>query len=121
MTMTAVPVTVAYRSAVALSAATGNAISPAIWMAVGGGSSPYSPDTDVALDAEIVRVAAVAEAHGPVMRVRATVTGALLPEGVSITEFGVLTESGVLIGRRVIKPVELEEFGELDLEIEFEY
>ena len=121
MTMTAVPTTIAYRSAVARSAATGEAISPAAWMAVGDGTAPYSPDADAGLAAEITRVPAQATADGPVMRVRATITGALLPAGRRVTEFGVITAAGVLIGRRVIKPVELEAFGELDLEIEFEY
>ena len=50
---TATPVALAYRHEVALSAATGAAISPAAFMAFGSSDKPYSPDEDTALAARL--------------------------------------------------------------------
>lgn len=117
---TATPVALAYRHQVALSAATGAAISPAAFMAFGSGAAPYSPDEDTALAAEFVRVPVAVEVVGPELKVTGVLTGAQAGANV-LREVAVFTAAGVLMGRRVMKPKEFEDSTELEIEIVFEY
>lgn len=117
---TATPVALAYRHQVALSAATGNAISPATFMAFGSSDKPYSPDEDTALTAEFVRVPVTAKAVGAELIVTGVLTGIQAGSNV-LREVAVFTAAGVLMGRRVMKPKEFEESTELEIEIVFEY
>lgn len=117
---TATPTTLAYRHQVALSAATGTAISKATWMAFGSGDKAYSPDEDVALVAEFARVPVTNTVDGAVLTVRGSMSGVLAANNV-LREFGVFTEAGVLMGRRVVKPKEFEDTSEIELDLDFEY
>ena len=117
---TATPTTLAYRHQVAVSAATGAAISKAAWMAFGSGSKAYSPDEDVALVAEFARVPVTCNVVGAVLTVWGNMGGILAADNV-LREFGVFTESGVLMGRRVVKPKEFESTSEIELDLDFEY
>lgn len=114
------PSTHAYRSQVAHAAAGGLALPAISLIAFGSGDSPYSPETDTALDAEILRLPAQAEAEGPVLTVRATLVGTYIGDQV-VREIGAFTSDGTLVGRRTIKPLELEPFAEFDVEMTFEY
>ena len=114
------PLTTAYRHALAVAAATGGAISAAAFMAFGTGSKAYSPDTDTALDAEFARIPLASVVTGPELVASASLTGTLLGDR-AVREIGIFTASGVLMGRKVIRPIELEPFGLIDIEITFEY
>lgn len=110
----------AYRSVIAQAAATGGAVPAINVIAIGSGTQPYSPEADTALAAELLRLPASAEPDGPVVTVRTTLSGAHVGDHV-VREIGVFTDSGVLVARRTIKPLELELFAELDIEMTFEY
>lgn len=112
--------TVAYRSHLALTAATGGALSPIAYLAFGEGTRAYSPDEDIALQAEVLRLPAVATATGPEVTASATLPGSAV-SGKTITEVGAFTASGVLVARKTIAPIELESYGEMDFSIVFEY
>ncbi len=116
----ATPVTLAYRHQVALSAKTGAAISPAAFMAFGSSDTPYSPEVDTGLYAEFARVAVQTTVDGPVLIVKGVLTGDLAGDRV-LREVAVLTQSGVLMGRRVVKAKEFEPGSEIEFELEFEY
>lgn len=114
------PTTVAYRSAVATAAAGGAPIAPLAYMAFGSSDTPYSPDADTALHEEFVRIPLSVTADGPTVTARGVLTG--LQAGVNtVREAGVFTSNGVLAGRRVLAPKELEREAELEIEINFEY
>ena len=117
---TATPTTLAYRHQVAVSAATGDAISKAAWMCFGSGDKAYSPDEDVALVAEFARVPVVCVVNGSVLTVRGNLTGIQAGDNV-LREFSVETESGVMMGRRVVKPKQFEPSSEIELDLDFEY
>lgn len=112
--------TVAYRSHLAATAAAGGDLSPIAFLAFGLGTRPYSPDEDVALQDEAVRLPATSIATGPEVSATATLPGTAIT-GLAITEVGAFTASGVLVARKVIAPIELEPYGEMDFEIVFEY
>lgn len=116
----ATPTTLAYRHQVAVSAATGDAISKAAWMVFGSSDRAYSPDEDVALIAEFARVPVTCVVVGAVLTVRGNLPGSMAGNNV-LREFGVETEAGVLMGRRVVKPKEFEPTSEIELDLEFEY
>ncbi|WP_417787523.1 hypothetical protein [Stutzerimonas xanthomarina] len=112
--------TVAYRSHLALTAATGGELSPIAFLAFGTGTRAYSPDEDAALQAEAVRLPATATATGPEVTASALLPGTAIA-GLAITEVGAFTESGVLVVRKTIPPIELASYGEMDFDIVFEY
>lgn len=112
--------TVAYRSHLAAMAAAGGALSPIAYLAFGTGTRAYSPDEDVALEAEVLRLSASTTVTGPEAAVVATLPGSAI-SGERITEVAAITASGVLVARKVIAPIELESYGEMDFEIVFEY
>lgn len=112
--------TVAYRSHLALTAATGGELSPIAFLAFGTGTRAYSPDEDAALQAEALRLPASTSAAGPEVTASATLPGAAIA-GLAITEVGAFTASGVLVARKTIAPIELESYGEMDFSIVFEY
>lgn len=114
------PATVAYRSAVATAAAGGAPIAPLAWMAFGESAAPYSPDTDTSLRAEFARVPLVVTVQGPNVIARGVLTGELAGMR-TVREAGVFTANGVLAGRRVLAPKELERETELEIEIHFAY
>lgn len=116
----ATPTAHAYRAAVALSAATGGAISPIAFMAFGTSNRPYSAADDVEVYGEVARVAAVAVANGPEVSVKAVLKGSQAGDSI-ICNVGAFTASGVLVGRAVVKPKEFEETSELEIEMIFEY
>lgn len=112
--------TTAYRSHLALAAATGAALSPIAYLAFGEGTRAYSPDEDTALEAEALRLPATATSAGPEVTASATLPGSAVA-GQTITEVGAFTASGVLVARKTIAPIELEPYGEMDFDIVFEY
>lgn len=112
--------TVAYRSHLAAIAATGGELSRIAYLAFGTGSRPYSPDEDLDLQREVARLPASAHFQGPEVKASATLPGTAIA-GQAITELGAFTASGVLVARKVIAPIELEHYGEMDIEIVFEY
>lgn len=112
--------TVAYRSHLALTAATAGELSPIAFLAFGTGARAYSPDADSALQAEVVRLPATTTAAGPEVTASATLPGSAVT-GKTITEVGAFTASGVLVARKTIAPIELEPYGEMDFDIVFEY
>ncbi|MCV4272284.1 hypothetical protein OH710_06480 [Pseudomonas capsici] len=116
----ATPTTLAYRHHVAACAATGGTLSKAAWMCFGSGSQPYSPDEDVGLVDEFARVPVVCTVSGSVLTVRGTLTGVVAGNHV-LREFSVETDTGVLMGRRVVKPKEFEPTSEIELDLDFEY
>lgn len=110
----------AYRHQVALAAANGAAVPRAAWLAFGTGERAYSPDTDIALQAELLRVATTNTVDG----VRLTVAGTLLGSATGasvIREVAVIAADGTLMGRRVVAPKELEPETEILFELVFEY
>jgi len=117
---TATPVALSYRHQVALSAASGAAISPAAFMAFGASDKAYSPDEDTALYAEFIRVPVTTKVVGPELTVSGVLTGAQAGSNV-LREVAVFTAAGVLMGRRVMKPKEFESSTELEVDIVFEY
>lgn len=117
---TATPVTHAYRHQVALSAATGTAISPAAYMAFGSSDRAYSAEEDTALYDEFCRVPVTNKVDGAMLTVSGVLTGQLAGSRV-LREMGVFTAAGVLMGRRVLKPKEFEDSTELEIELAFEY
>lgn len=112
--------TVAYRSHLAAMAASGGELSPIASMAFGTGTRAYSPDEDTALEAEVLRLPASTRVAGPEVTAAATLPGTAIG-GQRITEVAAFTASGVLVARKVIAPIELESYGEMDFEIVFEY
>lgn len=119
-TSEALQTTHTYRALVARVAATGGEMPAINMIAFGSGDAPYSPEADIGLKAELIRLPAQAEPDGPVLTVRATLSGAHVTSQ-TIREIGALTADGTLVGRRVLKPLELEPFAELDIEMTFEY
>lgn len=117
---TATPVALTYRHQVALSAANGTAISPAAFMAFGSSDKAYSPDEDTGLYAEFFRVPVTTSVIGAEMTVKGVLTGDQAGTNV-LREVAVFTASGVLLGRRVMKPKEFESSTLLEVEIVFEY
>lgn len=116
----ATPTTHAYRSAVALSAATGAAISPIAFMAFGTSARAFSAADDTALYGELVRLPVTAIATGPEVKVIGVLAGIQVGNSV-VREVGVFTAAGVLVGRAVLTPKEFEENSELEIEMIFEY
>lgn len=118
--MTAIAVTTAYRTIVALAAANGTIIPAAAWVAFGRGDTAYNPETDTGLEDEFLRVPSVNVADGPILTVRGTLEG--LVAGSNITrEVAAIAADGTLMGRRVIAPKELEPESSIEFEIVFEY
>ncbi|MNT88482.1 hypothetical protein D3C72_2290510 [compost metagenome] len=75
---------------------------------------------DTALGAEFVRIPLTITRNGPTNVAVAVLTG--VQAGLKVVrEAGVFTSSGVLAGRRVLAPKELERESELEVEIFFEY
>jgi hypothetical protein len=112
--------TKAHRSAVALAVASGTVIPAAAFVAFGSGDTPYNPDTDVSLEDEFFRVAAINSTDGPQLTVRGTLQG--IDAGANITrEVAVFASDGTLMGRKVIAPKELEPESSIEFEIVFEY
>lgn len=120
MTATPILTTVAYRSHLAATAASGGELSPIAYLAFGTGTRGYSPDEDTALQAEVARLPAAVRVEGPEVTASATLPGAAIA-GLTITEVAAFTASGVLVMRKTIAPVELEPYGEMDFDITFEY
>ena len=114
------PTTVVYRSAVALAAAQGSALSPIAFIAFTSDASPYQPDVDDTLPGEFKRLPAILSVAGPVVTARAVLTG-VDAGGHVIRGAAVFTEDGTLVGRRALSPKELELETELEIEITFEY
>lgn len=114
------PATHAYRALVARCAAEGGHLPKISRIAFGSGDHPYSPEADVSMEKELVRLPAVTSADGPLVTIRATLAGSYIGDAV-IREIGAFADDGTLVGRRVIKPTELEPFAELDIEMTFEY
>ena len=120
MSLQKIPATNAYRQLVAAAAANGTVLSPLATMAFGTGDRPYSPDSDTTLQAEFTRVACTRSITGVTVTARGVLGGAVAGSRV-IREVGVFTSSGVLAGRRVIAPKELEAEAEIEIEVDFEY
>ena len=120
MSLQKVPATTAYRKLIAAAAANGTVISPISYMAFGTGAAAYAPESDTKLAAEFKRIACTRSVNGVTVTARSVLTGADAL-GKTIREVGVLTASGVLVGRRVIAPKELEQESEIEVEIDFEY
>lgn len=110
----------AYRHQVALAAANGTPIPRAAWLAFGTGDRPYSPDTDLALEAEFLRVATINQVDGPRLAVSGVLQGAATGTNV-VREVAVIAVDGTLMGRRVVAPKELEPETEIEFELVFEY
>lgn len=120
MSTNTIAATIAYRSAVALAVA-GVAPQPtAAYVAFGSGDRPYSPDTDVDLEAEFHRVIAEAIPSGPTLTVRGTLAGAAAGTNV-LREIGVFASDGTLMGRRVVAAKEFEPETEFEVDLVFEY
>lgn len=109
-----------YRARVAQVAASGGDMPAINLIAFGSGDAAYSPEADTGLQFELVRLPAHAETEGPVLTVQVTLSGTQVA-GKTIREIGVFAADGTLACRRVIKPLELEAFAELDIEMTFEY
>lgn len=120
MSLQKVPASRAYRQLVAAAAANGTVISPVATMAFGTGEQPYAPESDTQLQAEFTRAACAKSVAGVTVTavgiLRGTVSGSRVTR-----EVGVFTASGVLIGRRVLAPKELEPEAEIEVEIQIEY
>jgi hypothetical protein len=114
------PTTLMYRNLIAQAAATGHPLPAIAFIALGGSDAPYSPDTDIALGDEFYRLEASTTVSGCVLTVRANLGGRQLPDR-AFTEIGVFTTDNTLAGRRVVKPIELESFSEIDIEVTFEF
>lgn len=120
MSLQLTPTTIAYRSSVAAAAGGGTPIAPMAWMAFGSGDTPYSAERDEQLLAEFVRVPLTVTQSGPTLIASAVITGNQAGMNV-IREAGVFTSAGILVGRRVLAPKELEAEAELEVGIHFEY
>lgn len=120
MSLQKVPATTAYRRLVAAAAANGTALSPLAFMAFGTGDAAYAPASDTKLKAEFARVACTRSVDGVTVTARGVLSGATAGSR-TVREIGIFTASGVLVGRRVIAPKELEPESEIEIEIEFEY
>lgn len=114
------PVTHAYRNHVATTALAGGALSKAAFMAFSESDVPYSPETDTALPGEFVRVPIEGEVVGPNLKVVGLLTGELAGDRV-VRGVAVFTASGLLMGRRVLKPKELEQGSTMEIDITFTY
>lgn len=114
------PATHAYRALVARCAAEGALMPKISHIAFGTGQRPYAPEADADLDKELIRLPAVTTAEGPLLSTRVTLVGSYIGDAV-IREVGAFAADGTLVGRRVIKPTELEPYAELDIELTFEY
>ena len=120
MSLQKIIATTAYRRLVAMAAANGTVLSPLSVMAFGTGSAPYEPGSDNRMQAEFARVTCTRSVDGVTVTARAVLTGAVSGNR-TVREIGVFTASGVLVGRRVIAPKELEAESEIEIEIDFEY
>lgn len=116
----ATPASFAYRHQVAMSAATGAAISPAAFMVFGSSDRPYSPEDDTGAYAEFARVPVTYKVVGAELTVSGTLLGSMVGSNV-LREVAVLTAAGTLMGRRVVKPKEFEDSTELETDMAFEY
>lgn len=110
----------AYRSAVALAVAGAAPLATAQYVVFGEGSTPHSPDTDVAMDKPFAQSIAECSADGPTLTVKGKLTGEQAA-GRIVREIGVLASDGTLMGRRVVAPKELELESEYELVLRFEY
>lgn len=119
-TLLPAPCSVAYRSYIAALAQNGGAMSPITQIAFGTGSTPYSPEDDRALEAEVLRVPARISVEGPALLARGTLLGSTVV-GIGITEAAAFTESGLLVARKTFPRIELEFYGEMEIDITFEY
>lgn len=115
-----VPVTHAYRGMLATAALNGGALSKAAWMAFSESDKPYSPEEDTALEGEFARVPVMGGTNGPSLVVTGQLTGVLAGSR-TVRNVAVFTESGVLMGRRVLKPKELEADTTMEIEVTFTY
>ena len=118
--LTPIAASAAYRYQVALACANGSAMPKAAFLAFGSGSRPYDPATDQGLEAEFIRVSTSNSVAGPRLTVKGVLTGAQAGSNV-VREVAVLTDTGTLMGRRVVAPKELEPETEIEFEIVFEY
>lgn len=119
-TLNTTPVTHAYRAAVATCALTGAAMSRIAFMAFSESSTPYSAEQDTTAPGEFVRVPITGEVSGPSLKVTGLLTGAQTGERV-VRSVAVFTQSGLLVGRRVLRPKELEADASLEIEMTFTY
>lgn len=119
-TLQTTPVTHAYRNHVATAALMGGVISKAAWMAFSESDAPYSPEEDTALPGEFVRVPIDGAVTGPNLKAVGLLTGELAGDRV-VRGVAVFTASGLLMGRRVLKPKELEPGSTMEIDITFTY
>lgn len=110
----------AYRHKVALAAANGTVLPRAAWLAFGTGDRAYSPDTEMALQSEFLRVATTNTVEGPRLTISGVLQGSATGSHV-IREVAVIASDGTLMGRRVVAPKELEPETEIEFELVFEY
>lgn len=120
MTDRLTPTTQAYRNRIAQAAATGSELPAIAFIALGSSTTPYSPDTDTALGDEFYRLEAGVTLQGTELTAKANLAGLQLPDR-AFSEIGVFTTDNTLAGRRVVKPIELESFSEIDIEVTFEF
>lgn len=123
MSLQQVPASHAYRRLVAAAAANGTVISPLATMVFSDRDTPYQPETDTTATAtagEIARVAITRTVNGAAVLAVGVLQGAVTA-GRTVRSVAVLTGNGVLVGRRVIAPKELEPEAQIEVEIAFEY
>ena len=110
----------AYRAAVAQAAAIGGTVPRATEIAFGVGTTPASVE-DTGIEGEVVRRAlSLVEASGVELRVAGTLLGQASGDAV-ITEAGIFAEGGLLMGRRVFAPKQLEPESSIDFEMFFQF
>ncbi|MCK9514079.1 MAG: hypothetical protein M0R28_23010 [Pigmentiphaga sp.] len=118
--MSAILATNQFRRAVAHGVAEGGSVPRAVEIAFGIGTMPPSV-ADEALEVELIRkplLSAVAE--GVVLRVKGTLLGTEAGNA-TITEVGVFAEGGILMGRRVFAPKQLEPVTRIDFDLDFQF
>lgn len=110
----------AYRAVVAQAAATGGTLPAAAEIAFGTGTTPQSVD-DLALESEIARSPlSLVEATGTELSVSGTLLGTAAGDA-AITEAGIFAADGLLMGRRVFSPKQLEPESSIDFSLIFQF
>ena len=110
----------AFRSAVALAVANGAAAPQATTIAFGTGTTLPSVD-DVGLEAEFHRQPlTAATATGVMLQLAATLDGSDAGSAL-VTEVGVFSASGILMGRRVFQPKKLEPETSIEFTLDFQF